>query len=712
MNRTSAKGLLAAACLGGALYACAPGPQTRMSYPMTQTDAQVQDTYFGKTIADPYRWLEDDQSEQTKAWVDTQNDFTQSYLAKVGGRDLIKSQLQQVLNYDRHGIPFQAGDYKVFSEQKGLQNQPVIYKERDGKTEVLLDPNALSKDGTVTAGIAAYSKDKQQAVVSINRAGSDWQEFHLLDMQTGKFTGDSVQWAKFSGVSWHDGGYFYSGYGQPKEGEALKGKNEYHKVFYHKVGTPQSQDILVYEDKAHALRNFGAMVTEDGRFLLLNASEGTHGAELLLAPLGGDLRALKPFVLCPGFAQEYNFVGLEGDKCWVVTDLDAPNFRLVEIDLKNPAPAAWKTLIAEQPEKLEQVEYVGGRFFVRYLKDVSSRLYCYSLQGKRLQELPLPALGTARFAGNEADAKEIYYSFTSFAHAPSIFRYDLERNQAALYKETQLPVDTRDYEVKQVFYPSKDGTKVPMFLIHKKGLVLDGTNPTYLYAYGGFSISVEPAFNPLMLPLLENGGVYAVANIRGGGEYGEAWHKAGMLLNKQNVFDDFIAAAQWLIDQKYTSPARLAISGRSNGGLLIGACMTQRPDLYRVAFPGVGVLDMLRYQKFTIGWAWGVEYGTSDDPKHFENLLRYSPLHNVRPVAYPSTMVLTADHDDRVVPAHSFKFAATLQQQQQGSNPILIRIDKKAGHGAGKPLRMQIEEWADVWGFMFHEMGVPVKVKS
>jgi prolyl oligopeptidase len=548
------------------------------------------------------------------------------------------------------------------------------------------------------------SKDHKYVAYGTAASGSDWNQLHVMEVATKKLLGDKIDWVKFSGAAWKADGFYYSRYDEPAKGTELSKQNEYQKIYFHKLGTPQAQDVLVYEDKGHPLRYFGAGVTEDNRFLVINISEGTSGAEILVQDLAAGLQDFT--LLAKGFDHEYAVIDNVGDKLLLLTNYEAPNYRLVLVDPKNPDPKGWKNVIAEKPELLEGVGTAGGKLFAQYLKDASTRVYQHRYDGKLEREIKLPGIGTAGGFYGEKTHKELFYTFTSFTSPATIYRYDIAGGKSELYRKPELKFNTEGYETKQVFYPSKDGTKVPMFVVHKKGLKLDGSNPTYLYAYGGFNINMTPAFSVARMAWLEQGGIFVMPNLRGGGEYGETWHKGGMLEKKQNVFDDFIAAAEFLIANKYTSSDRLAIAGGSNGGLLVGAAMTQRPDLFAVALPAVGVMDMLRYHKFTVGWGWAVEYGSSDKEDQFKYLVKYSPLHNLKDgVSYPATLVTTADHDDRVVPAHSFKFAATLQEKHKGSHPVLIRIETKAGHGAGKPTSKQIEEVADIYSFSWYNMG-------
>ncbi|BDD08335.1 prolyl endopeptidase [Fulvitalea axinellae] len=673
-----------------------------VNYPETKTVDQTDD-YFGTKVADPYRWLEADTAKDTEAWVKAQNVVTDGYLEQIPFRSNIKDRLEKIWNYPKFGSPFKAGDKWYFFKNNGLQNQSVLYQQAslDGEPTEFLDPNKLSEDGTVALGSVAFSRDGKYLAYSVSRSGSDWKEIFVMDVATKKLLADHIKWSKFSGIAWQGNGFYYSRYDAPSEGSAYSGKNKFHKVYFHKVGESQDADKLIYEDKEHELRNFYAYTTEEEDVLVLSASEGTSGNMLMVKPTG----SASFITLVDNFDNDHSVVESVDGGVLVKTNLDAPNNRLVKVDFKKPTTENWKDLIPNKDKLLQSVSLVGGKMMVKYMEDATSKVYRYELDGKELGEVALPGIGTASGFGGKKTDKEVFYSFTSFTFPSNIYKYDIESNKSELFRASEIDFKAEDYETKQVFYTSKDDTKVPMFITHKKGLKLDGTNPTYLYAYGGFDISLTPYFSTTMLVWLENGGVYAQPNIRGGGEYGQAWHEGGMKLNKQNVFDDFIAAGEYLIKENYTSKERLAIAGGSNGGLLVGACMTQRPDLYKVAFPAVGVLDMLRYHKFTIGWAWAVEYGSSDEKEHFDNLIKYSPLHNVKDAEYPATMILTADHDDRVVPAHSFKFAATLQKHQQGQNPTLIRIESKAGHGAGKPTDKIIEEKADVFAFAWYNMG-------
>lgn len=683
----------------------------QIQYPVTRKEAVVED-YFGTKVEDPYRWLEDDNAEETKKWVIEQNKVTNAYLAQIPFRDKIKSRLEQLWNYPKFGAPFKKGDWHYYFKNDGLQNQSVLYRTRDlnDEPEVFLDPNTLSKEGIVALSGLSFSKSGKLAAYAISKAGSDWREIFVMDVETKKLLSDKIEWTKFSGAAWKgDEGFYYSAYDRPDESSKLSKANEYQKVYYHKIGTPQSEDVLVYEDKEHPKRYFGCGLTEDQRFLILSISEGTSGSEIWYRDLkNANDKEFK--LLVKGFDTESDVVDSHGDYLLLKTNYQAPNYRVVLVDPQNPARENWKTVIPEQKEVLESVGTGGGNLFARYLKDASSKVFQYDYSGKLIREIELPGIGTAGGFGAEKDDKEFYYSFSSFATPPTIYKYDIATGKSELYKTTEIKINTSDIITEQVFFTSKDGTKVPMFLTYKKGIKKDGSNPVLLYGYGGFNIPMTPSFSVSNTFFVEQGGIYVVVNLRGGSEYGEEWHKAGMLLNKQNVFDDFIAAAEYLIENKYTNSQKIAIRGGSNGGLLVGAVMTQRPELFQVAIPQVGVLDMLRFHKFTVGWGWVVEYGSADSAKHFPYLYKYSPYHNLKKgVAYPATLITTADHDDRVVPAHSFKFAARLQEYHQGANPVLIRIETNAGHGAGKPTSKMIEEAADIWAFTMYNLGMPFR---
>lgn len=682
----------------------------KYTYPQSKKQ-NVEDNYHGTKVQDPYRWLEFDTAADVKAWVDEQNKLTQGFLSKIPYREKIKNRLAEIWNYPRYGAPFKEGDKYYFYKNDGLQNQSVLYVQDKlgAKERVFLDPNKLSKDGTVALGGLDFSKDGKYAGYSINRSGSDWQEIYVLDAKTATRTKDSIRWAKFSGIAWQGDGFYYSKFDEPKTGGELSSSNENQKIYFHKIGTPQSADVLVYQDATRPKISWGAGTTEDETMLLIYGNEGaSSGNELYVKDLTkSDSKVQKLF---GGFEFNYSVVDNIGKKLLVMTDAYAPRYKLVLIDPANPAPDSWETIIPENQNVLKNVSLVGGKILATYMQDASMHVYQYDMKGKQERKIELPGVGTVGGFDGKKEDKEVFYTYTSFTYPPTIFKYNIATGKSELYRKSEVKFNPDDYVSKQVFYTSKDGTKVPMFIVHKKGLELNGQNPTYLYAYGGFNISLNPGFTVSRLILLENGGVFAMPNLRGGGEYGEDWHKGGMLEKKQNVFDDFIAAAEYLIDQQYTNPQKLAVAGGSNGGLLVGATINQRPDLFKVAFPAVGVLDMLRFHKFTIGHAWVNEYGSSDNADQFAYLYKYSPVHNIKSnLNYPATMVTTADHDDRVVPAHSFKYIATLQEKNTGENPAFIRIDTKAGHGAGKPTAKQIEEWADIWSFMFYNMDAKVK---
>ena len=681
-----------------------------MTYPNTRKSDQVDD-YHGTKVADPYRWLEDDNSTETAAWVKAENDVTNAYFAKIPYRAQVKQRLEQLFNYPKFTPPDRRGDSYVFSKNDGLQNQNVIYLQKtpDDSPELLLDPNKFSQDGTSRLGVFAVSRDGHYCGYGISTGGSDWQEARVMEVNGRKLLDDDLKWLKVTDMAWAGNGFFYSRYPAPEGGHELSSKNENHTVYYHRAGTPQSQDELVFEDKAHPQRFHIVSTTDDERFAILYVSDrgtGKRGNALFYRDLTKSDKSFKP-VIAEVTDDTYNVIDDVNGKLLVQTNLNAPNYRIAAF---NPADSSWSEIIPEKPEVIESAKVAGGKLFVTYLKDVASHLYVYSLDGKFENEVKLPGAGSvSELQGNEKD-NFIFFAFTSPNYPSTIFRYDIPSKEATVYRPPQIPgFHPDDYETKQVFYTSKDGTRVPMFLTYKKGLKLDGANPTLLYGYGGFNISTLPVFRPFGTALLEQGFVYASANLRGGGEYGEKWHLAGTKLQKQNVFDDFIAAAEWLIANKYTSPAHLAINGGSNGGLLVGAVMNQRPELFRAAVPMVGVMDMLRFQKFTIGWNWIADYGSSDNTDEFKALYAYSPLHNIRPGAkYPATLITTADHDDRVVPAHSFKYAATLQTLASKGNPVLIRIETKSGHGAVSTTKA-IELTADVYSFLFYNLGVTPK---
>lgn len=680
-----------------------------LTYPVTQQVKQIDD-YHGVKVADPYRWLENPDAPETRAWIEAQNQLTFSYLSQIPQRATIQQRLTNLWDFEKYGIPFKQGDRYFYSKNDGLQNQSVLYTltSLDATPTVLLDPNQISADGTVALSGIAISEDGKRLAYGLSMSGSDWQEWKVRDVETGHDLDDRVEWVKFSGASWsHSGeGFFYSRYDAPNEKTKLEAVNYFQKLYYHRLGTPQADDLLIYERTDKKDWGFNGGVTEDGRYLIISVWLGTDPRNLVFYK---DLAVPDaPVVeLITAFEAAYSFIDNDGTRFWFSTDLDAPRGRVIEIDITQPDRANWKEIIPQTTETLQGVSVLNNWFVLSYLKDARSQIKIVDLEGKLIREVALPGIGSAGGFGGKRYDTETFYAFTSFTAPTTIYRYNMVTGESTLYRQPQVDFDPADYETEQVFYASKDGTQVPMFIVHKKGLKLDGNNPTYLYAYGGFGASITPSFSVSSLVWLEMGGVYAIPNLRGGGEYGEDWHQAGMKLKKQNVFDDFIAAAEWLIDHRYTSSKKLAIAGGSNGGLLVGACMTQRPDLFAAALPAVGVMDMLRFHKFTIGWAWMSEYGSPDDPEEFKALYAYSPLHNLKPgTAYPATFITTADHDDRVVPAHSFKFAAALQAAQQGDAPALIRIETKAGHGAGKPTAKLIEESTDRWAFLVKVLGI------
>ncbi len=694
-----------------ALAACNGGEKKEtkntMKYVQTRKCDTV-DTYFGTKVPDPYRWLEDDKSAETGEWVKAQNKVTFDYLATIPFRDKIKERLAKIWNFAKCSAPSKKKNYYFFSKNSGVQNQSVLYVQEGltGTPRILLDPNTLAADGTASLGSTSVSKDARYMAYTINRAGSDWEEIFVLEVATGKQLTDNLKWIKFSDIAWKDDGFYYSAYDAPnKDAHTLSNKNEFHKVYYHKVGTEQGKDELVYQDKEHAQRNFSAGTTEDEKLLLLYGSESTSGTSLAVKDL---TKPDSKFVtLVDNFENNYGVVGNDGNNLYVITDKGAPKYQLLKIDItKKPAYENWEKIIPESMDLLESVSECNGKLVAKYLKDVTTRLYVFDKTGKKENEIQLPGICKVDAFDSDKDDSLAFFSYNTFTAPAIICKYNIVTNKMNIWFKPEVDFKSDDYETKQVFYESKDGQKIPMFITSKKGLVMDGNNPCFLFGYGGFNSYYSPEFRIDRALFLENGGVYAIPGLRGGGDYGEDWHKAGTKCQKQNVFDDFIAAADYLVKEKYTSHEKLAIHGRSNGGLLIGAVMTQRPDLAKVAIPTVGVMDMLRYHKFTIGWAWASDYGKSDNQEEFNCIIKYSPLHNIKEAEYPATLVTTGDHDDRVVPAHSFKFISTLQEKQKGSNPVLVRIDTNAGHGAGKPTTKQIDEYADIWSFVFYNLGM------
>jgi prolyl oligopeptidase len=675
---------------------------TSKNYPQARKADQIDD-YHGVKIADPYRWLEDLDSAETRAWVEAENKLSFDYLAAIPARNTLKDRITKLWNYEKYGVPFKEGDRYFYFRNSGLQNQSVLYTVSglDAPPKMILDPNTMSADGTVAVSGVQVSPNGKLLAYSISASGSDWQEWKVRDVDTANDLSDHLRWVKFSGVSWtsDNKGFFYSRYDEPK-GDTLKATNYFQKVYFHKLGTPQADDVLVYERPDQKDWLFGGNVTEDGNYLIITVSQGTDVKSRVYYKnlKASDAPVVK---LLDDFDAAYNFVGNDGTRFWFQTDLQSPRGKVVEIDINKPARDNWKVVVPESKDALQTVSFVDNKFILNYLKDAYTQVRIHDTAGKLLSEVHFPGIGSAGGFGGKAKDKETFFYFTGFTTPTTIYRYDMTTGKSTIFRQPKVEFNPNDYETKQVFYNSKDGTKVPMFITHKKGLKLDGNNPTYLYGYGGFNISMTPGFSVANMVWMEMGGVYAQPSLRGGGEYGEDWHQAGMKLKKQNVFDDFIAAAEWLIANKYTSTPKLAIGGGSNGGLLVGAALTQRPDLFGAALPAVGVMDMLRFQKFTIGWAWVSDYGSSENADDFKALYAYSPLHNIKPgTKYPPTLVTTADHDDRVWPGHSFKFAAALQEAQAGDAPILIRIETKAGHGAGKPTSKTIEEIADRWAFL------------
>lgn len=688
-------------------------PPGGFAEPPATRKMEQSDDYHGTSVADPYRWLEDDHSAETAEWVTQQNQATFAYLDAIPYRPALKEKLLKLNNYPRYGQPFHYGETYFFSKNDGLQKQAVWYVQKglEGKPEVLIDPNTLSADGTTSLSFLTFNKAGTLAAYGLSQGGSDWKEIHVLDVTTRKPLSDKVEWAKVTGAAWAGEGFYYSRYDAPEDGHNLSAKNENHKIYFHKVGTPQSEDRLIYEDPANPQRFHTADTSEDERYLIVDISDRGKGKEGN-AVYFQDLQ--NPGPLRPLIAEveddTYSVVDVVDGHFLVQTNHKSPRGRVVQIDPNQPGEEHWKDIIPEGADVLSHCAAAGGKLFPHYLHDVATRVRVYSQTGQLENEVPLPGLGTAGGFGGWRDDTSVFYTFSSWNYPSTIFRYDLKTHQSSLFRKPELAFEPTNYEVNQVFFRSKDGTRVPLFLVHRKGLQRNGNNPTLLYGYGGFNISLTPGFNSSVIALLDEGFVYAVANLRGGGEYGEDWHRAGMLLKKQNVFDDFISAAEYLINEKYTNRDRLAIQGGSNGGLLVGAVMNQRPDLFRAGLPAVGVMDMLRFHRFTIGWNWKPEYGSSEDPENFKNLLAYSPIHNVKVGArYPSILITTADHDDRVVPAHSFKYAATMQEKAGKDNPILIRIDTKSGHGASNLIK-GIELNADIYAFLMKNLNVTPKL--
>jgi prolyl oligopeptidase len=691
--------------------ACNTMEEKGLDYPEARKDTVV-DNYFGTDVPDPYRWLEDDNSDETAQWVDAENQVTSAYLDSIPFREAMRKRLEKLWNYPKTGTPFKKGDFWYFYKNDGMQAQYVLYQMDavDGEHRVFLDPNTLSEDGTVALAGMSFSEDGNYCAYSISRSGSDWNEIFVYDVINKQLLDDHIHWVKFSGMNWLGNGFYYGRFPEPGEGDAISGQNTHQEVYYHKIGTDQSKDTPVFKDFDHPTRMHYVGTTKDESIMILGASDPNHkGNAIYFKKVASDMAMNDISGLIPvdtTFEYEFGIIGNIGDTLYIKTNKDAPKYKVMAMMASQPEKGMFE-VIPESEDVLQGVSLFGNYIFTNYLHDAYDMALVFNPDGSMKHKVELPGIGSAGGFGGDEESMTIFYSFNSFTVPGLSYKYDVENNISELYKKSQLDFNMDDYETKQVFYTSKDGTKIPMFLTYKKGIELNGKNPTMLYGYGGFNISLTPGFSVDRLLWLEQGGVYAQANLRGGGEYGEDWHMAGTQLKKQNVFDDFIAAAEYLIAEGYTTTPYLAISGRSNGGLLVGACMTQRPDLFRVAFPGVGVLDMLRYHKFTIGHYWAVDYGTSDDEEQFNNLIKYSPLHNLKQgTCYPSTLIVTADHDDRVFPAHSFKFAAALQENHSCANPVLIRIDKNAGHGAGKPTAMIIADKVDQWSFAFFEMGI------
>ena len=675
-----------------------------LPYPQT-LKVDTTDDYFGVKIVDPYRWLEDDHSVETKKWVDEENKVTFDYLEKIPFRQQMKERLTQVWNFEKMTAPFKRGIYYFFYKNDGLQNQSVLYVQKGlaGTPKVLIDPNTLSADGTLSLSGISIREDGKYVAYNLAQSGSDWNDIVTMEIESGKVLSDTLNWVKFSNASWHGDGFYYSTYPAPAS-HAYSGKNENNKAFYHKLGTKQAEDKIIYEDKNRPAIGWSVGITDDEKYMGLWGAKGTSGNCFAFKETKVSIWTW----VDTSFKNEFILIDDINNMLLVHTNHEASNWKLVLIDPKKPEPKNWHTVIPEGKDLLEGISLCNGKVVAKFLHDVTTRLLIYSMDGKMEKEILLPGFGMASGSSDNKDTLA-FYSFTNYITPATVYKYNINTNSSEVFFKPKVDFNSDEYESKQVFYPSKDGTKIPMILTHKKGIPMDGNHPCFLYGYGGFNINITPGFVTNSVAFLENGGVYAVANMRGGNEYGEEWHQGGILCKKQNVFDDFIAGAEYLIKEKYTCSQKLAVHGRSNGGLLVGSVMTQRPDLMKVALPGVGVLDMLRYHKFTIGYYWASDYGRSDVKEQFDCLIKYSPLHNLKEVEYPATMITTADHDDRVVPAHSFKFAAELQAKGKGANPFLIRIDKKAGHGAGKPTSKQIEEWADIWSFVFYNLGMDLK---
>lgn len=679
-----------------------------LAYPATRKVDSI-DLYFGTKVPDPYRWLEDDNSKETAAWVQSENKVTNEYLSRIPYRNDIKNRLTQIWNFEKMTTPYKKGKYYFYSKNDGIQNQNVLYvmEGLTGTPRVLIDPNVLSTDGTTSLNGTAVSHDGKYMAYGLSKAGSDWTDYDVIDISTGQKTSDHLKWIKFSGIAWQGNGFYYGRYDEPKNGHDFSAQNKYQKLYYHKIGDTQDKDQLIYQDSLHPDYSFGPQTSDDENWLIVYTTESTTGTQIMIKDLknGGDFKKV-----ITNFDNDYGVLDVIDNKLIVRTNYMAPMYRLVSMPVASAAdPTTWTDILPEKKKErqlLDGVMLAGGKLVVNYLVDVKTKMFVYDMKGKMENEITFPGIAMCGEMNGDKNDNTIFYTLSTFTAPPSIYKYDLKTKTGELYNRPKIDFKSEDYETKQVFYSSKDGTKVPMFITYKKGTKFDGTAPCFLFGYGGFNLFYGPEFRIDRAVFLEKGGIYAVANMRGGGEYGEEWHQAGTKCKKQNVFDDFIAAAEYLCNNKYTNKDKLAIQGRSNGGLLIGAVITERPDLCKVAIPMVGVLDMLRYDKFTIGRAWCTDYGLSENKDEFECLYKYSPLHNVKDVSYPATMITTGDHDDRVVPAHSFKFAATMQEHQKGNNPVVIRIDSSAGHGAGKPTAKQIEEQADIWSFIFQNLGM------
>lgn len=703
--------IMAGIILGAGATACLTGcqGQVKLDYPETKS-VDTLDVYFGTEVADPYRWLEDDNSEETAEWVKAQNEVTNSYLEKIPFRGKLKEKLTALSNYEKIGTPWKEQGKYYYYKNDGLQNQSVLFEcdSLGGEAKVLLDPNKLSEDGTVSLSSVSFSKDRKHLAYVISRSGSDWKEIYVMNTETGEVLEDHIMWAKFTGASWYGDGFFYSAYDAPTDGKGLSAKNEYQKVYYHKLGTPQSSDRLEYVNKLHPLRFYQLGVSDDERFLFLYESDGEGNAIYIKDTKKNNAQYV---CIADDMSKDNSIVHADDKRVLMQTNEDAPNYKIVEFDINNLGVNKGKTLIAESENLLEGISMAGDKIIAVYMENIANHAYLLDSEGNKIREIALPTVGSVGFSASSKH-NEVFYSFSSYTFPGTIYKYDIEKDQSEKIFAPKVDFNPEDYVTEQISYPSKDSTMVNMFVTYKKGLEKNGKNPVFLYGYGGFNISLNPGFSAMRIPFIQNGGIYVVANLRGGGEFGETWHQAGTKLNKQNVFDDFISAAEYLIKEGYTSPEYIAINGGSNGGLLVGAVVNQRPDLFRVAIPQVGVMDMLRYHKFTIGWNWASDYGRSDDSEEmFKYLYAYSPLHTIKNdgTKYPAIMVTTADHDDRVVPAHSFKYAAMLQASNTGDQPKIIRIDSKAGHGSGKPIAKVIEEQTDIYSFIMYNLGMKLK---